>query len=224
MSVRRIAGWMRYATVVVYPSPAALHPIEQRLAEAGDLHREAIHAFEQLGDGSIALLTEVSGNLDRYREIVSSSPAVRQFAVSGDDRGYCYSHVEPTPVTSKLIEQKESSELVVKLPIEYTDDGGQRVTLVGREEDLVGSPVDVPDSFDVELVSTGPYRPEVEDVFADLTSRQRDVLDAAVRLGYYENPRQATHEDVAAEVGVEAGTVGKHLRSIESRVFSADVL
>lgn len=50
------------------------------------------------------------------------------------------------------------------------------------------------------------------------------MLEVAIRLGYYENPREATHEDIAEEVGVEAGTVGKHLRKVESHVFSKYVL
>ncbi|WP_444542726.1 helix-turn-helix domain-containing protein [Halomicrobium urmianum] len=39
-------------------------------------------------------------------------------------------------------------------------------------------------------------------------------------MGYYRNPREATHEDVAERVGTTASTVGEHLRKIESRVFS----
>jgi predicted DNA binding protein len=45
------------------------------------------------------------------------------------------------------------------------------------------------------------------------------VLETAVDVGYYTNPREATHADIADELGIAATTVGEHLREIESRVF-----
>jgi len=38
-------------------------------------------------------------------------------------------------------------------------------------------------------------------------------------LGYYESPRRATRDDVAA-VGCSPTTAGEHLRKAEARVFS----
>jgi len=52
-----------------------------------------------------------------------------------------------------------------------------------------------------------------------LTTRQQEVLRAAVEVGYYENPRTGTHEDVAAAVGIAPTTAGDHIREIETRVF-----
>lgn len=84
------------------------------------------------------------------------------------------------------------------MPIKYTEDGGQRVTMVGNEEDLPDAE-SIPDEIDMELVSTESYHPEAEGVFADLTDRQREVLEMSLRLGYYENPRGVTHEEIAAD-------------------------
>lgn len=36
--------------------------------------REAIHHFELLDDGMLALLTSVRGNMKRYRDILAASP------------------------------------------------------------------------------------------------------------------------------------------------------
>jgi predicted DNA binding protein len=38
-------------------------------------------------------------------------------------------------------------------------------------------------------------------------------------MGYYENPREATLSDLAETLDVDPATVGKHLRTIESKVF-----
>ena len=63
------------------------------------------------------------------------------------------------------------------------------------------------------------YDPGVRQLFGRLTGRQREVLAAAVRAGYYDAPRRATQADVAERLDVSPATVGEHLR-IESRVFS----
>jgi predicted DNA binding protein len=215
---------MRYVTVIVHPDGGAFHPVGERLGEDSGLTREAIHAVERLDDGTIAMLTEVRGDLDRYRDIMADSPEVHEYAVSGDGSGYCYCRVEPSPLTERLMAHSEAGEFVVEYPVEVTDDGGHRVTMVGREEDFARAFSGFPDAVDVEVESTGPYHPDADRVFSSLTDRQREVLETAIRLGYYENPREATHEDVAAAVGVEPGTVGKHLRNVEARVFSEYVL
>ncbi|MFB9806579.1 helix-turn-helix domain-containing protein [Haladaptatus pallidirubidus] len=56
-----------------------------------------------------------------------------------------------------------------------------------------------------------------------LTDRQREVMDVALDLGYYDVPRQATHRDIADRMGLSVGTVGEHLQKIESRVFKGIV-
>ena len=54
-----------------------------------------------------------------------------------------------------------------------------------------------------------------------LTGRQREILEAAVESSYYEEPRGATHGEIAREVGVSAGTVGEPLREVEEKVLSS---
>lgn len=52
-----------------------------------------------------------------------------------------------------------------------------------------------------------------------LTDRQREVRAVAEKLGYYDTPRRATHEDVADRIGLSIGTVTEHLQKIEASVF-----
>jgi len=44
-------------------------------------------------------------------------------------------------------------------------------------------------------------------------------LDVALDCGYYEVPRQATHRDIAEQLGVSPPTVSEHLQKIEARMF-----
>jgi predicted DNA binding protein len=78
----------------------------------------------------------------------------------------------------------------------------------------------------VELLSRqdcdGPPEPQgaAAGVLDDLTDRQRDVLEAAYRAGYFEWPRESTAEEVAASLDLATPTVLGHVRKAENRIFS----
>ncbi|MFC7140854.1 helix-turn-helix domain-containing protein [Halosimplex aquaticum] len=216
---------MRYVTLLVSPTEGqGFHPVGERIARDPDVAGEAIHRMDDLGDGTVTMLTEGTGDLDRYREILESSPKVHEFTVADGegDRGWGYSRVETNDLVEYMLERDRELELVRDMPIEITDDGDQRVTLVGTEEAFArAARFDEPEGYDIEIEKTGEYHPESGRLLDALTSRQREVLEAAVAVGYYEAPRQATHEDIAEAVGCSPATVGEHLQKIERAVFGA---
>ncbi len=61
------------------------------------------------------------------------------------------------------------------------------------------------------------FRDELD---AELTERQRDVLRTAHDLGFFRSPRDATGQDVADELGVSQPTVSHHLREGQGKLFS----
>jgi predicted DNA binding protein len=210
---------MRYVTITMRPTSRYFHPVGRQLAEAPDVTREAIHHFELLDDGTLAMLARVRGNLERYRDILAMSPEVIEFAVAGTREGFGYSHVEPNELNRYLIEQQRSSEFIVQMPVEYTADGGQRITMVGTTDSFANATADSPQGVDVEIEAVGEYHPTMDHLFSHLTARQREVLEKAIEKGYYKNPRQTTHEEIAAQLDITPGSVGQHLRNIEATVF-----
>lgn len=52
-----------------------------------------------------------------------------------------------------------------------------------------------------------------------LTDRQREVVRTAHELGYFEVPRSATPEDVAAELDIDPSTAGEHLRRAQANLM-----
>ncbi|SDJ50436.1 Predicted DNA binding protein, contains HTH domain [Halovenus aranensis] len=211
---------MRYATVILDQNERAFHPIAHELDREPSIQRKAIHSIKLVDDDTIALLGEIEGDLDRYREIMQDSPVVEGFTVSGDESGYVYSHFEASEQTREMLEHREAGDFIIDMPIEYTEDSARKVTVIGTEESLLemSEMIGVGET-DIELVSMGPYSPESRGVFGDLTDRQREVLETALRLGYYENPRETTLDEIATELDISVGTVGQHVRSIESKVF-----
>lgn len=52
-----------------------------------------------------------------------------------------------------------------------------------------------------------------------LTERQRDVIETAHSMGYYDVPRAASTDDVAEEVGLDPSTVSEHLQRAERNIL-----
>ncbi|PSQ40225.1 hypothetical protein BRD07_07760 [Halobacteriales archaeon QS_9_68_42] len=91
---------------------------------------------------------------------------------------------------------------------------------MGREETVRRAIEDIPEGIRVELEQLSDYDPELRELSSLLTDRQQELLDTATDLGYYEVPRQATHQDIADELDLSTTTVGEHLRKIEARMLS----
>ena len=215
---------MRYVTLVVRPVEGqGFHPVSERIARDPALSPEAIHRMNDLGDGTVTLLAEASGDAERYRSILAESPAVHEFAVADaeGDRAYGYSRAETNDLVEYMLARDRELEFVRDWPIELLPEGGQRVTLIGTEEAFARAEYDPPDGVDIEVEKTGQYHPEGGRLLDALTDRQREVLEAAVETGYYDTPRRATHADVAEAVGCSPATAGEHLQKVERAVFGA---
>ena len=52
-----------------------------------------------------------------------------------------------------------------------------------------------------------------------LTLKQREVLELAVRRGYYEERSNVTLKQLADEMGIARSTIGEHLKRAESEVI-----
>ncbi len=211
---------MRYATLRLRPTDGeAFHPLGAALAADPAVERGKIYRVDLLDDGTGLLLAEARGDVERYREILAESPHVVDFSVvEGDGWWYSYTRFEPTAVTERMLAIRYDTGLAMEMPIEIESDGSMVVTLVGPESAFAATPTE-DGGFEMEMVETGERRPDLDDLFLSLTERQREVLRAAMRLGYYEDPREATHAEVADAIDAAPSTVGEHLRKIERRVF-----
>ena len=213
---------MRYVKIRITPREgAAFHPLGRELAEEPSVTRDAIHRVEILDDGTGVMLAEARGDRERYEEILQESEFVIEYAVTGAEGSwYSYTHFEPTDLTHRMMEARTRSEVMMEMPIRVHEDGSFDITFVGDQRAFADAMPAENDVYDTELLEMGERAPKAGDFFACLTERQREVLEAALERGYYENPRRATQEEIAAVVGASPSTVGEHLRKIEARVFS----
>jgi len=214
---------MRYATFSVV-AENGFSSVSRTISGHSKISHEGIQNITLLGDGTVLMLTRLRGDLELARDILEDRADVRQCEVFGTDEGYASIHVDATDVVQELLTVEREHEVLISTPIEFTDTdfgGGEglRVTLLGDDRTLQRVVANAPDAVDVQLEETGEYQPDLDEVEALLTDRQRETLGTAVEMGYYEVPRETTHREIADTLGVAPGTVTEHLQKIESKVL-----
>ena len=100
------------------------------------------------------------------------------------------------------------------------DEHGVTASLVGPQEairDLLREYVAA--GVNPDLRTLGEYEGDAGPL-SELTDRQREVLQTAYERGYYEVPRDASTEDVAAELDLDPSTVAEHLQRAERNLLT----
>ena len=54
-----------------------------------------------------------------------------------------------------------------------------------------------------------------------LPTRRKEVMELAVKLGYYSTPRKCTQRELADALGVRQGTIAEHLQSAEGMIIQS---
>lgn len=214
---------MRYLTVLAKPDGGtAFHPLGKELADDPAITRRAIHRLELLDDGTVLLFAEASGSKARYEQIMRESPHVISYLTAGDERWMAVSQFEPTEAVRRALELQRESFLVIETPIQFTADNELKITYLGTDETFreLYEYADETEQLTFEVLNTGEYDAETSSFDRVLTSRQEEVVEVAVDLGYYSNPRKASLEEIGETIGISPGTVGEHLRKAEARVFT----
>ena len=111
-------------------------------------------------------------------------------------------------------------DLIWDTPMGFTS-GVVVFTVVGEDEELRKFISIVDEIGEVKEIHVQPATFHNEDVLATLTKRQREVVVAAKRYGYYDYPRRMNAEELAKRVGVSKATVVEHLRKAEGRLLEA---
>lgn len=215
---------MRHFRFTMTPTAGGFCTTDRRIAETAGVDRVAILHLELLQDGTALAIYLLTGDAAALDATLADAPEVddhHSFNTDGE-RFHALVHFEPDGPLRRLLELAERHHIVMEPPLEFFDDSGSlRVTVGGIQERVQDAAAEFPGGVEVTIEHIGQYDPSRNSLLASLTDRQREVLAVAIHEGYYDIPRRATHEDLAAELGCSAGTVGEHLRKIESRVLSS---
>nr|WP_202904512.1 helix-turn-helix domain-containing protein [Haloarcula rubripromontorii] len=156
-------------------------------------------------------------------EVTTDDPATVGDAIATHPSVTAYEELERT--TDRVLAKYETTDTALYefvaesgLPIEYpvTAENGW------YEFDLTGSRAEF-DRFQAAIEDAGRQYELLSLVHSTdpaglLTDRQRDVLTAALRAGYFELPRDCTLADVAAALDIDKSTASRVLRRGQTRI------
>jgi hypothetical protein len=214
---------MRYFDFTISPDDGAIHPADKVIADHPGVTRDSLMHINALGDGTGVLLYRLVGDHESLAEAIDESNSVLAWDVLDveDDTFHLYLHVPPGQPAGGLIALAQKYALIIDTPLKFTDQGGLRTTIVGTHDMLRQALSETPDGVKFAVEQAGQYSPDSEDILSILTERQHEVFETAIQEGYYEIPREATHEDIANSLECAPSTVDEHLRKAESRVLSS---
>ena len=209
---------MRYVTIVIAQTNDECSTNGEYATDPA-VEGKAIHYINLLEDGTGVALYQLRGDLEQSAKALEADPEVLSVERSAASDGLVYLHFQANDQMTDLLGIFRRYEIVVDWPMEYTDSGGLRVTMLGEDKKIREAIAEIPDGIQILLEGIGEYHSDMRQLASLLTDRQQELLELAIEEGYYEMPRRATLSDLAEQVDITSGTVGEHLRKIESKVI-----
>lgn len=207
---------MREAQVTISEAEYVAMGIEELVSLCREANQREFEELACHGNGAIVQV-EVETQINEER--LDALDYVDQWErVTETDSGYLYVIGFTAPDLSNEI--TEYADDLVGTCDASINERGATMSLVGSQDTIRGIINEYMDSgVSPELRKLGEYagpdRP-----MDQLTDRQRDVLQVAYKEGYYDVPRNASTEDVAAEVGIDPSTVAEHLQRAERNLLT----
>jgi len=212
---------MRYLHVRVAGEEATLHPLVPNLTDE-DLFRDArmMDWSPSFDPPRMTVLLYLDGDLDGFEAVLDDTDLVLEYDVTPirDGRGYAYVHSEPHPTEWQLLEIATGEGLIPVFPVQYHDDGTLSVRIVGPTDRLQAAVEATPSGVEASIEKVGGYDVGRPPIPPSLSARQREALETAFDVGYYEVPREATRTDIADRLNCAPSTASEHLRKAERLV------
>jgi predicted DNA binding protein len=187
--------------------------------------RGAVLNMRLLRDGTSLELDYIEGDIDALITELDDDPDCVQYEVCDRDGRQCYVYIHGRPEEQirRLYELFGAYSLLIDLPIRFGGGTDVTVRIVGYEQGLYDAYQAFPEEIRAHMTieQVGTYLPDTPEMHTILTPRQREVIEAAVAVGYYATPRTATATDVAERVGCARSTAAEHLRNSEARLMTA---
>lgn len=199
-----------------------IHPMYDVLANADFVERATAIHWNFTGE-ELGIMHYVEGDADAYEAVAESTPEVLDFEIkrTGDDSFYVYIRDATNEPVRQMFGAITTGGLVVVPPIEYNEDGTVSISAYGPSGEIQAAIEAIPDPVTVTVDEIGGLGAVDDAIETLLSERQRAAVEAAIDEGYYEIPRECTHEDVARAIDCAPSTAAEHLRKAESKVLQA---
>ena len=199
----------------------AIHEMFAVLTTAPCVERATAMQWNFSSDTTVSFLHYIDGDMDGFEARVSGLDSVLDYDLepAGERAFYAYIQSTTTAALRSLTDQTTSAGVVVVPPIVYHEDGSLTLSVFGPSDEIQAGLETVPSLIDITVEEIGGLAAMPSTVGTRLSSRQREAIEAAFELGYYEIPRRAGHEAIADAIDCAPSTAAEHLRKAESRLL-----
>ncbi len=154
-------------------------------------------------------------------EVIDESISLTPVAGAGSDRTYRFTRDWTTDCVCEVVEAEGNPVSSLRAV-----DGALHVTVTGPELETLSTTVTaLKSSFDgvrLQELTQSTESDENDLVLVDrarLTGRQREVLETAHELGYFEYPKGANASEVADALDISGSTFAEHLGAAQSKLL-----
>lgn len=200
-----------------------MHPMQRFARNSEVIQYEELQAWNVVGseDDVEHELFYVEADREPYEERLQSVDSVRWYDLTPieDDAFYVFVCQETREEDAAWRQAFAAQDLLIVPPVIFDSTGEFRVTVVGESGDIQTMLDELPEEMRITVETIGEYDRRHTPVVGDLTDRQLEAVSAAVDLGFYEVPRAAGVEDVAAELDCADSTAATLLRKAEASVI-----
>lgn len=199
-----------------------IHPMYGVMTEAPFVERATAEQWNYTGD-AFGILHYVVGDADALERAMQEIPEVVGYDIERVDERSCYVYIRDATTDSlrEMFGPISAGGLIVVPPIKYEPDGTVVFSMFGPDDEVQDAIEDVSVPVDVTVEAVGGLAGTTAAIESRLTARQREVVETAVEIGYYDVPRTASQEAIAAELDCAPSTIAEHLRKCEARTLRA---
>lgn len=166
----------------------------------------------------VGFLLRIAGDRRRFADALADRDDLSDYEILPitDGEWYCFVAAEGATAGRALFENFTRGSLMTVPPIECHEGGSSTFAIIGTGADIEAAVDGVPDGVGVDVEAVGGRKVASDSVVGRLSVRQREAVGTATELGYYDVPREASHEDVAERLDCAPSTAAEHLRKAEA--------
>lgn len=213
---------MKYAQIVGRPDAEDVPEFYELMASSSCVKEARMYDSNNSKSDKPVALYEVHGDINEFRERLDEVPEVQEATTTAISEGrfnlLVVLDLTEASVIEDVLKAVTRKGLIVAKPVVYRN-GEVRARIVGSSSTLQKAVDGFPSEVDLDIVSVGEFDRGRDSPVSTLSDRQREALFTALDLGYYEQPRRSTHEEVAIRLGCEPNTASEHLQKAESKIL-----
>jgi hypothetical protein len=127
-----------------------------------------------------------------------------------------YLHFEQRSVIADIM---RLSSVFLDLPLEYDPSENTKVKIFGPSSELRTVCESIISKYQLSITKAGDYSAESNLLSDQVTNRQKEILRAAFREGYYSVPRETTLVELSDQLGNAPPTIQGIIRRSEYSIF-----